>query len=284
MFRLKLNDIDAFYSHSTFPGGEEHVRINKAGIPQRIADVNITAHVKNSADLITLALLVNAVRGLPQMAFDAQVHLELPYFPYARQDRRCNFGEALSAVVVANLINGMNFSSVTVKDPHSDVVENLVNNVIIRRQDAIVRDYLGWYIRGQECVLVSPDAGAAKKVEKLSQSLGGVPIVYGHKQRDLPTGGIIGLTIDNPALVKDRNLVIVDDICDGGRTFIELAKTLRQHEPKSITLFVTHGIFSQGLSVFDGLIDAVYSDTIWWENVTADGSIQFASDIKGRVK
>lgn len=284
MFRLRLNDQDVFYKHFTFPGGEEHIKIQKAGIPVgKIQTVVIDAHIKSSADFIELALLVNAVRGLGNVDRLTTFHAYIPYFPYARQDRHCDFGEPLSVKWAAEFINSMNFDRVAIKDPHSHVVSSLINNVHVVPQDYIARQYLGWFIRGNNAVLVAPDGGAAKKTETLSLSLDGVPVVYGHKNRDTKTGEIIGVSITNPELIRDRYLVVVDDICDGGRTFVELGKELQKHEPKHMTLFVTHGIFSKGLSVFDGIYDAVYADTVWWENITADG-LPFKTENAGRVK
>jgi ribose-phosphate pyrophosphokinase len=63
--------------------------------------------------------------------------------------------------------------------------------------------------------------------------------------------------------VRDHNFLIVDDICDGGRTFIELAKVLRPLTNGSIFLYVTHGIFSQGLDVFKGVIDHIYTANLF---------------------
>lgn len=284
MFRLKLNGNDVFYERFTFPGGEEHVKIRPAGIPvARIQEVDIFAHIKSSTDFIELALLVNAVRGLFNVGRLTEFRLEIPYFPYARQDRQCDFGEPTSLNWAASFINSMNFDHVVVKDPHSNVTPALVNNIEVISQDSLVRKYLGWFIRGNNAVLVAPDGGAAKKTETLSLSLGGVPIVYGHKNRDTKTGEILGVSINNPELIEGRYLVVVDDICDGGRTFVELGKELMKHKPKHMTLFVTHGIFSKGLSVFDGIYDAVYADTIWWENITADG-VPFKLENTGRVK
>ncbi|ACO94364.1 putative nicotinamide phosphoribosyl transferase [Shigella phage Ag3] len=222
MFRLKLNDQDVFYKHFTFPGGEEHIKIQKAGIPVgHVQNVVIDAHIKSSADFVELALLVNAVRGLGNVDRLTTFHAYIPYFPYARQDRHCDFGEPLSVKWAAEFINSMNFDRVAIKDPHSHVVTSLINNVHVVPQDYIVRQYLGWFIRGNNAVLVAPDGGAAKKTEALSLSLDGVPVVYGHKNRDTKTGEIIGVSITNPELIKDRYLVVVDDICDGGRTFVE---------------------------------------------------------------
>lgn len=287
MFRLQINNQDIFYDHFTFPGGEEHIKIKHTGMPvYDFTLVAIKAHIKSSGDLITLGLLVDAIRRLPLTSTATKFVLDIPYFPYARQDRVCAWGEPLSVAFVARYINMLNFDEVNVVDPHSDAIGVLINNVSITEMAYPFRDYLGWFIRGNNAVIVSPDAGAAKKTEKLSLMLGGIPIVYGRKQRNVNTGEITGVAIDDPSLITGRAVVVVDDICDGGRTFVELGKVLKEHNPKSLTLYVTHGIFSKGLSVFDGIYDAVYSHNVWWENVTADAlpNELYTNEQKGRVK
>jgi ribose-phosphate pyrophosphokinase len=63
--------------------------------------------------------------------------------------------------------------------------------------------------------------------------------------------------------LKDKHVIIVDDICDGGRTFIELAKVLKSNKVKNITLFVTHGIFSKGVDALfeNGIDNIITTDT-----------------------
>jgi ribose-phosphate pyrophosphokinase len=95
---------------------------------------------------------------------------------------------------------------------------------------------------------VSPDAGSEKKIERIAKKLGLNKIIKASKVRDTKTGKIkeTKLHIDFEFNIHDLYIVI-DDICDGGRTFIELAKVLKTYCIQDINLFVTHGIFSNGL-------------------------------------
>ena len=61
--------------------------------------------------------------------------------------------------------------------------------------------------------------------------------------------------------LEGRTAIITDDICDGGYTFIKVAEQLKAKGASKVILFVTHGIFSKGLDVFEGLIDHVYTTT-----------------------
>ena len=133
---------------------------------------------------------------------------------------------------------------------------------------------------------VSPDAGSLKKIFDLIKSVneiglpgGPVNLVQADKVRDLATGNIVMTKLNtDPEEFKGRTLVIVDDIFDGGRTFVELAKVLKENSPDStIILIVTFGIFCRGMQGLSGLIDHVFDtdgfNTKYWdfeENVVPD--------------
>jgi ribose-phosphate pyrophosphokinase len=85
-------------------------------------------------------------------------------------------------------------------------------------------------------------------------------MIHCEKQRDPSTGKISTTTVNSPDLTG-KTAVITDDICDGGATFIGIAKQLRSLNCQNIILYVTHGIFSKGLIVFDGLIDQVFTSS-----------------------
>lgn len=82
-----------------------------------------------------------------------------------------------------------------------------------------------------------------------------------NKARNVQTGEITGTEVYGD--VKDKVVLIIDDICDGGRTFIELGKVLKERGASKVILYVTHGIFSQGKQVFEGIIDEVYAKHDW---------------------
>lgn len=241
----------------TFSGGEEHIRFN-AFDAQNINKIEIVERLTDSSKTMRLMLAVDALKRMTSHSI--AIELVIPYFPYARQDRVCVAGEALGASVMAQFINNLGFSKVTIWDAHSDVSPALINNVVNIEQTAIVTrcEALQEKLTQGQLTLISPDAGASKKTLKLAQQYAGkVEVIQANKQRNLATGEIVKTEILCDVAGKD--LLIVDDICDGGRTFIELAKVLKENGANSIALFVTHGIFSKGLTVFDGLIDTIYT-------------------------
>lgn len=243
-----------YYISSTFPCGEEHVRIGD--LPEN-EDVNVLWEFQRSNELVELMLLVNAIR---QRDIHARIHLTMPYVPFSRQDRVHVKGEPLSIAVLANVINSLKFESVTIMDPHSDVTPALLERCVVISQHEIFGKMLRTW--PNRFILIAPDGGALKKIYQLAKEVPCLDVIKCSKRRDVRTGEIDGVTVPEYYVqYAHHEAVIVDDICDGGRTFVELAKALieRGCESKRISLMVTHGFFTKGLEVFDGLIDHIYT-------------------------
>lgn len=242
-------DIDSL----VFPGGEVHIRVPETKIDPT-DKLRITALLNNSQSIMEMLLLTDALK---RMAKGAPIELVCPYFPYARQDRVCAPGEALSARVMAELINAQGYSEVEVWDPHSDVTGALIDRIRIVTPLDFVRRLEHFNGSRQPPILVAPDAGALKKVAGVAKELG-VDWIRADKSRDPRTGKITG-TVVYSSSVGDRDFLIVDDICDGGRTFTELAQALRPLTTGKIMLYVTHGIFSNGVEPILKEIDSIYT-------------------------
>lgn len=261
---MKIFNHDSFGKKSvlkfesfTFSGGEEHVRFDAIDLSNTVK-IEIFARLTDSSALIQLMMAVDALKRLTNETLP--IELIAPYFPYARQDRVCVKGEALGAAVMANFINQLHFSKVTIWDAHSDVSPALLNRVINVDQISLLArcDELNHRLKKGELTLISPDAGASKKTIKIAEAFNGEPdVIQAQKVRNLKTGEILKTEIMGD--VKDKKVLIADDICDGGRTFIELAKVLKNNGAIEVSLFITHGIFSKGLGVFEGLIDSIYT-------------------------
>jgi len=194
------------------------------------------------------------------------IALILPYLPYSRQDRVCNPGEALSSYVFGSMINNMKFNEVQTWDAHSDVGPACINycfSLPVERliDGSTLNEALGGDAEKKDAILISPDAGATKKTLAVARWFNGLPILQGDKIRDTTTGEITGTRLSEGDLTG-KTAVIVDDICDGGMTFIKLAELLKLRNPKEIILWVTHGIFSKGIQrLFDAGIDKIYTTT-----------------------
>ncbi len=208
--------------------------------------------------------------------------LVMPYLPYARQDRVCNSGEAFSLKVFTDLINSQGYSSVTVWDCHSDVGIALLDRCINVSQVKLISKDVPTFEKVK--ILVSPDAGANKKVQAVAKALpeNFTRIIRADKVRDCATGEITDTVVYCHDL-EGQNVLILDDIFDGGRTFIELGKKLKEKNAGKVILYVTHGIFNYGVDVVQGAIDEIYCPNIWRENVAGRNNLQILRTMDGGV-
>lgn len=238
-----------------FPGGEVHLNGKDfcEGVSSSGDDI-IWAPIHNSVDLMELLILTDAYRRY----YMKTPKVCIPYIPYARQDRVANDGEALSIKVFADIINSQNYPCVYVMDPHSEVCMALLNNV--RIITAVNDTYLKRIIVNYDnsYVVLAPDAGAYKRLGKVIKD---VPLIYATKQRDTKTGALsnVELQIGNVDLT-DKTILVVDDICDGGGTFLLLAEALRNANiTNDLELYVSHGIFSKGTDKLLQTFNKIYT-------------------------
>lgn len=231
-----------------YSGGEVDLRISG----EVARETTITTRLNSSADLVELLMAADAVRSLGA----EKVHVFFPYLPYARQDRVMERGEAFSLRVFADLVNAQDFASVTVFDAHSDVGPALIRRLENLKNHAFVEKVLDGK---HNYVIVSPDAGAFKKVHKVCEAVGydATPVIC-TKVR-VQGGGIEEVTMSTSDF-KGKDAYIVDDICDGGRTFIALAAEMRKRNVGTVNLIVSHGILSYGEEPLQqGGIDHVFT-------------------------
>jgi len=239
-----------------FSGGERHVQLPDS-LLQELDSVNMRADIRNSNDLMDLLLTVNALRH--QHGDDFKINLELPYLPYARQDRVCAPGQAFSLEVMADLLKSLKLASLRVWDCHSSVGIDLTGATNVEPADIIEKsEKLLKIMQNPNSVLICPDKGAVPRCTKIKEQLNLKEMVLCEKNRD-PVTGKINRTDVIVSDLTGKTAVITDDICDGGFTFVKIAEQLKEKNADKIILFVTHGIFSKGLTVFDDLLDQVFT-------------------------
>ncbi len=219
-----------------FPDNQPHINIQ--GIEEG-EEVKVICSLTDSLKVMQLLQTANALDNL----FAKKKVLVVPYLMAARYDRLMQHGDSLDLKVVADLINSCRFDKVYLFDAHSEVASLLIKNAVNITNQQMVEQY-----QHPEGLLICPDAGAAKKVGKYFEWNKNLKdIVYCNKNRNLSTGQL-ALEVLEPDKCKGRNCVIIDDICDGGATFLAIAE---QIQPKHLTLIVTHGIFSKGFAALE---------------------------------
>jgi ribose-phosphate pyrophosphokinase len=278
MFTIQRFDRNLTYKSFIFPGGEVGVKLDikdsvayiaKTGFFAPCIYQTIVARIQNSAHVMELVMVVDALRKLD----DTPIRLVLTYVPYGRQDRVCDLGESFSLKAFAGIINSLNFDKVIVIDPHSDVTGAVFNNVEIISQFKVINAWPNFIKKALGCVLVSPDAGANKKTFELAKFFNHSKFIRADKLRDMATGNIKE-TIVYETDLSGCETMICDDLCDGGRTFIELAKVLKDKGAKSVDLYVTHGIFSKGSQpLLDAGIDQIWTTNSFREDIKEENNI-----------
>lgn len=247
-----------------FPDNQPHVNIQNI---QEGDEVKVICSITDAAVLIQLLECANAIDN----TFAKKSILVIPYLMGARFDRLMQTGDSIDLKVVANLINSMQFAKVILFDVHSDVSTMLIDNCINISNEQLVKSY-----SKENAVLICPDAGASKKMGKYFEWNNCITeIVYCNKSRDLSNGAIT-LKVLEPEKCANRNCVIIDDLCDGGGTFLAIAN---QIEAAHLTLIITHGIFSKGFAALEEQFDEIIvSDSyckVYESNIIRQVSTQF---------
>jgi len=274
----ELNTKHLVFKVSKFPDGQQTIDLSQKS--DLLEDVTIKSRLNTFRDLELIICATAALKNLNT----PNIHLYVPYFIGARSDRKfVDGGVNYLKDVISPIINLQGYKSVTILDPHSDVLEATINN--FKKVDNI--NLVKWSLTDidntnsarENLFLVSPDAGALKKVYNVAEKFQIDNIIVANKHRDIRTGKITHTEVpnldENPG---KRKYVIVDDICDGGRTFIEIAKVILEKRPKSIYgteiyLVVTHGIFSAGFLELSKYFDRIYST-----NSYSDVNVEEISD------
>ncbi len=255
------------YEISKFPDGQQSVTIKSPFFGGK-DPVWIVSRMNSFKDL---ELIICANVALKEIGVK-EIHLFVPYFLGARSDRKfVEGGSNYLKDVICPIINMQNFESVTVLDPHSDVLEACIRNFKKVTNLEFVRKALtkidNTNSAREKLVVVSPDAGAMKKIYQVAETFSIDNIIIAAKHRDIKSGKITHTEV--PDLNKystDSNFVIIDDICDGGRTFTEISKVIKSHVwpmdeyfRGKIYLIITHGIFSAGLLDLSRSFDNIFT-------------------------
>lgn len=235
------------FKHTVFPDTQPHIQLDKIILESKV--VFITCSIINTETLFKLLLVNDAL----EQEGITEKYLYIPYLMGARYDRIMREGDSFDLRVVANLINSCNFTKVHILDPHSSISTLLINRSKEVEAIPALLSSLLWESKKKNITLICPDYGATKKLDKYIKTMKDVYsfdvskfiVVYCNKKRNVETGSI-ELTINEPEKCKDAFCVIMDDICDGGGTFIEIAKKLQDNKPSELNLIITHGIFSKG--------------------------------------
>jgi len=239
---INKNYSDVNYNLITFPDGEPHIKIDDIDRKQQYS---IICRVSNPTELFIL-MQVGSILKRQGVIFD--IHIR--YLMGMRMDRVISFNEAFSLEIVANCINSLGASRVYIFEAHSDRTFQLIEN-------SEPETFSGVKCFGENVTICYPDKGAVDRYSNPYDEDNEFVVL--DKKRDLTNGKIISLEVAyEPSEVKDE-ILIVDDLCDAGGTFVWAAKILREKYPdKKISLYVKHLVNEIGYKNLTDNFDKVY--------------------------
>lgn len=234
-----------------YPDGQQDIIIDISSVD--MDRVIIKSRFNSFSDL---ELILCATAALGNIGI-GNIDLFVPYLLGARSDRKFVDGSISYLVqVIAPILNAQCYKNIYCIDVHSNVAPACIQNLCVKSNMELVGSVLYGL---NDFIMVSPDAGSKEKVYAIANRLTGVKdIIVCSKRRDIKTGNIISTDVGNVVDLCGKDTYVIDDICDGGRTFIEISKKLKQLNPGKINLVVTHGIFSNGFGELNNYFDRIF--------------------------
>lgn len=241
------------YKEIIFPSGEFQHRLDVDTIPP-IDDISWIEVITNGLDVFGAAQLRGCFRA-HFGSIEPDYVLTVAYLGSARQDRVCNKGECATANIVLDWIEQLGYDFVYVLDIHN--IKSLENRHIVNLDKKYVFKFAekinGKSFYDEYDTFLAPDKGAEEQVKQLAMYFK-KGFVSCSKERDPLTGKLSGFTLNGS--VKNKKVLIVDDLLDAGGTFLGINELLG--EADKVSLYVTHGLFTKGVGIVTDVFDKVY--------------------------
>ena len=220
-----------------FADGEIDVKIQDSMRGHDVFLIQPTCNPVNES-LMELFILLDALRR----ASAGRITAVIPYYGYARKERKSQPREPISAKLMANFITLAGADRVLLLDLHADAIEGFFD---VPTDHLTAHKILAAHIRGRRlasCSVVAPDAGGAKRAEHMAKLLG-APLVFVYKRRPQDDAAEI---LDMAGDVQGRDCIVVEDIISTGGTIVEVARALKAHGARHVIIACTHPVLSDG--------------------------------------
>ena len=220
-----------------FADGEIYVEINENIRGNSVFVIQSTSNPAND-NLMELLLVVDALRRSSAKNITAVI----PYFGYARQDRKVAPRTSISAKVVANLITNAGASRVVTVDLHAGQIQGFfdmpVDNLFTT---PLFAKYIKRKFKNKNLICVSPDVGGVQRTRGLATRIK-ADLAIIDKRRPKPGQSKVMNIIGN---VEGKTCIIVDDIIDSGGTIVNAADALKKNGATEVYVFITHAVLSK---------------------------------------
>lgn len=258
---LRVSPVEIFI----FPDGERRIQIQENVVDEDVVLVQST-NTPVDHNYMELFFLIDGLKrnGARNLT------LVMPYFGYQRQDHIFRSGESVSLDVVARILETLKIDKLLFIDPHTVKIPLFFNIPAISLSAlplfAQTAKEAGW--SKENTVLVSPDLGGLRRIDKMSELLDGMPWIATVKDRNLDNGSIEISKFEGPYTIsefKEKRALIVDDMISSGKTIVESANLLRANGIAQIFVMVTHPVFSAEAPKLleNSIVEAVFvTDTV----------------------
>jgi ribose-phosphate pyrophosphokinase len=221
---------------TTFSDGEIFVEIGENVRGVNCFVVQSTCSPAN-ANLMELLIMIDALKR----SSAGSIVAVMPYFGYARQDRKVKPRTPISAKLVANLLTTAGAQRVLTVDLHAGQIQGFFDIPVDHLYAMpVMIDYLRQHFLGKDTVIVSPDAGGVERARAYSKRLGATLAIIDKRREKANVSEVMNIIGD----VKGRDAIIVDDIIDTAGTLSQAAKALAEAGVKSVSACATHAVLS----------------------------------------
>ncbi len=232
--------------------------------------VQSTSYPAND-NLMELLITIDALRR----ASARRITAVMPYFGYARQDRKSGSRTPISAKLVANLITEAGADRVLTMDLHAGQIQGFFDIPVDNMQAAPLfsRDIKDRYA-GRNVMIVSPDVGGVVRARAIATRLGCELAIIDKRRQAAGVSEVMHVIGD----VEGRDCILVDDIVDSGGTLVNAARALIENGAKSASVYVTHGVLSGGAVA--RIASSPIEMLMITDSILATEAVRLASNVK----
>lgn len=250
---VNLEKSDIKYTLSRFPDGEVQISLGDFSHKDQIC---VKCRITNAEELFIVTQVLDILDR-----HDVYYDVDIFYLMGMRMDRVMDFNRPFTLKVVSTILSTSKAHEIRILEPHSKRIFDL-SNIFTEYIDDSLEEFKTGLLSCHQLVL--PDAGAQKRYPNVSKA------IFCSKVRDEQTGKLTGFEVKNPKDIQSKDLLILDDLCDGGGTFCGIAAELRKYKPDAdINIFVTHMVNRKGIENLAKTFNKVHFTNSYrtWDNL-----------------
>lgn len=271
---LKLNLVDKgksdiSYEISRFPDGEIQITLGEFS---HKSEINVQCRITTADELFILMQVCDILAR-----HDVQFSISIYYLMGMRMDRVMDFNRPFTLKVIVGILDNLGATDVSLFCPHSERGLDLFKKTDVYKICSDEWETFNDNLAGYQTVL--PDAGAVDRYYYIEPP---ADVIVGEKVRDVATGKILSIKVKNPEAIDGRPLLLIDDLCDGGGTFVGLAAAIREIDPDAkISIVVNHMVNHKGIQNLSKNFDHVWFSNSYcdWESGYKVNGIKFPENI-----